>query len=61
MNLSLWLEEDEDVLKKEEQAAEKVADEKEKTKHKCACGRAVCCGRHKNGRCSCQNNQRQRS
>ncbi len=60
MNLGLWFEEDENVLTKDE-AAKEVAKKKEKTEHKCACGRAVCCGKHKNGQCSCQNNQRQRS
>ena len=34
----------------------------EKEEHKCACGRAVCCGKHKgNHQCSCRNNQKERS
>jgi len=55
MNLMLWLEEDEEQQMKK--------DEKEKENQealKCACGRAVCCGKHKKGQCSCQNQKRER-
>ncbi len=28
--------------------------------HKCACGRKVCCGKHKKGQCACGNRQKER-
>ena len=48
MSLALWWEE-------EDQQMEKNTDKK-KTEEapKCACGRKVCCGKHKNGQCACQ-------
>ena len=27
--------------------------------HRCACGRTVCCGKHKNGQCACSKEGRQ--
>lgn len=47
-----------------EEAEAKKSERKqvEKEEHKCACGRAVCCGKHKgNHQCSCRNNQKERS
>ncbi len=56
--ISLWLdegvEEALDDMKKEES-------QKKKKGTPCACGRAVCCGKHKRGQCSCSGNQKERS
>ena len=55
MNIGLWI--DEGV----EEAFEKEKEEADEKKTKCACGRAVCCGKHKGkGQCPCQNNSRQK-
>ena len=38
----------------------KAEREKAKQKSGCACGRTVCCGKHKNGQCACQKKGRVR-
>ena len=58
MNLSLWIDDEEGRI--DEENKKKATASKVKESSKCACGRAVCCGRHKKGQCSCQN-QKQRS
>ena len=59
MSISLWIDEEE-FMSQENKAASRKTNKGEITAQKCACGRAVCCGKHKKGQCSCQNNQRQR-
>ena len=54
MHLALWLEEEEEQM--EENADKKKAQEAPK----CACGRKVCCTKHKNGGCACQQKGRER-
>ena len=49
--LSLWLEEG--VEEADLEVKREVQQKKEEKKASCACGRTVCCGKHKNGQCSC--------
>ena len=53
--LALWI--DEGI----EEASKEIEKNSEEKKEKCACGRAVCCGKHKNGQYSCQKQQREHS
>ena len=59
MNIALWLDEEEEVVETPRKKKEIVTSKKASERTKCACGRAVCCGKHK-GQCRCQNNARQR-
>ncbi len=59
MNISLWLDEDEEEIVEVPQKKKEITSKKTSAHKKCACGRAVCCGKHK-GQCHCQNNSRQR-
>lgn len=54
--IALWFDEGVD------EAAEEMKKEtgKKKAKKPCACGRTVCCGKHKNGQCSCKNTGKER-
>ena len=60
MNVSLWLDEE---MEEAQEEMKKNTGKKGKTGNdaKCACGRAVCCGKHKGGQCSCCKNQKERS
>ena len=40
---------------------EENSDSEKKKEPECKCGRAVCCGKHKNGQCSCQKKEKERS
>ena len=52
--LALWIEEGFKEAQKEMQE-----NSKKKKEEKCPCGRAVCCGKHKNGGCTCQRQGRE--
>lgn len=56
--LNLWIEEGFDEA--EEAMQQKAKSSKKGKKQPCACGNAVCCGKHKGGQCSCQNQKRER-
>ena len=57
MNLMLWFEGEEE----QEENNTDTAPKKEEEAPKCVCGRAVCCGKHKSGQCSCGKKQKERS
>ena len=47
---------DMEVISKEEKSFTEqpvVFKAENETVHQCACGRTVCCGKHKNGQCAC--------
>jgi len=54
--LTLWFEEGIEEAKEEIQK-----NNSRKERKQCACGRTVCCGKHKSGQCSCQKKQKERS
>ena len=59
MNIALWIEEGFEEI--EAEASKKsIEKNKNKTVPGCDCGRAVCCGKHKKGQCSCGQNQKER-
>lgn len=49
------------VVKEEKNCSDQpvVFKAENKTTHQCACGRAVCCGKHKNGGCACHQKGRE--
>ena len=49
--ISLWMDEGMDEASED---MKKDKADKKASAHGCACGRAVCCGKHKNGQCACQ-------
>ena len=55
--LRLWIEEG---IEEAEEEMKKKPQQKETETTGCACGRAVCCGKHKNGQCACQKQGRER-
>lgn len=55
MNMEEWMTPDELEAEKKDAKEEK----KSALESKCACGRKVCCGKHKNGRCACSKGGRQ--
>ena len=57
--INLWMDEGMDEESKD-MKKDKTDNKKTSTAEGCACGRAVCCGKHKNGQCSCQNHLRQK-
>ena len=52
MNIALWIEEG--FEEGETEMLKDAEKKKKKTVSECACGRAVCCGKHKNGQRSSQ-------
>ena len=54
MSLALWLDEEEEQIKKS------TDEKKAQDAPKCACGHKVCCGKHKNSQCACQKQGRER-
>ena len=54
--LHLWFEEGAEEAEEEKVSSKK---KKEDQEHPCACGRTVCCGKHKNAQCACQQRGRE--
>ena len=54
----LLIEEDFDELENKEKKIPRKKKSQENCE--CTCGRVVCCGKHKKGKCSCQQNQKER-
>ena len=50
--ITLWMNEGMDEASQD--MKKDKADKKTSTAHRCSCGRAVCCGKHKNSQCACQ-------
>ena len=56
MSICLWIDEGMEEAREE---MKKNAEKKENDV-RCACGRKVCCGKHKNGQCSYHKKERER-
>lgn len=55
--ISLWM--DEGMEEASQDTKKTEAEKRAPEDHKCACGRKVCCGKHKNGQCACAGKGRQ--